>query len=557
MSNEKKEIYLEALVRGILSKSENLGENKAGKKSFFSFSRILLTIFFSTIVITFIFRPKDVLGTKGFFSTLFPNYREVEYEKINTTFKDVKGSDEAKTELVEIVNYLREPEKYLKLGAKLPKGVILVGPPGTGKTLLARAVAGEANVPFFYTSGSEFDEILVGEGAKRVRALFKNAKANAPCIIFIDEIDSIGSTRVLSSIHPYANQTINQLLTEMDGFNKNEGIIVIAATNRFDDLDKALLRPGRFDIHVFCKKPDLAGRKEMFDLYLSKITHKGVDVEKLARSTMSFTGADIENLVNQAALKAATEGYNFVMQKHLEDAKDRVLMGPARIKGKVPNEKVNKYTAYHEAGHTLVAIFTSYAKPLNKVTIIPRGNSLGHASFIPKEELYQTTKAELLAELDVCMGGRVAEELIFGSENITTGAHNDLKRATEIAKALVQQFGMSENIGLRDYTNLNNKEILSQHMSEKIDQEIDRIMKESYERAKKILTTRQTEHKRLAEALLEYETLTLEEVERVIEGIPLTRKPTEIFSDKEYEKKKIAKSLDTSPVVAEGSGNFV
>jgi len=313
------------------------------------------------------------------------------------------------------------------LGGKLPKGVLLVGPPGTGKTLLARAVAGEAGVPYFHAAGPEFDEILVGQGARRVRDLFKAAKLRAPCVIFIDEIDSVGAKRSNSVIHPYANQTINQLLSEMDGFHQNEGVIVLGATNRRDDLDKALLRPGRFDVEVQVPVPDFTGRKEILDHYLHKIKlADDVDVEMLARGTTGFTGADLENLVNQAAVRGAIEGASAVTTKYLEQARDKVLMGPER-KSRIPDEEANRITAYHEGGHTIVAHYTQDSHPLHKVTIIPRGPSLGHTAYIPEKERYHVTKSQLLAMMDVAMGGRAAEELVFGLEKITSGASSDLK----------------------------------------------------------------------------------------------------------------------------------
>ncbi|VDK52520.1 unnamed protein product, partial [Cylicostephanus goldi] len=355
--------------------------------------------------------------------------------------------DEAKQEVEEIVSYLRDPERYSRLGGRLPKGVLLVGPPGTGKTLLARAVAGEAQVPFFHTSGSEFDEVLVGQGARRVRDLFDKAKARAPCIIFIDEVDSVGSKRVSNSIHPYANQTINQLLSEMDGFNRNEGVIVIAATNRVEDLDKALLRPGRFDVRVTVPKPDLAGRIDIFDFYLQRVVHSpNVDPRILAKGSTGFTGADIENMVNQAALKAAKECAPEVTMQHLDEARDRILMGPARTGGRIPDEEANRNTAYHEAGHTLVSLYTKHSTPLHKVTIIPRGQSLGHTATLPEKDEYQMTKGQLLAALDVMMGGRVAEELVFGEDMVTTGAADDLKKATMLAIQMVKAFGMSDKV---------------------------------------------------------------------------------------------------------------
>lgn len=345
---------------------------------------------------------------------------EVDPEDINISFEDVKGCDEAKQELKEVVEFLKNPDKFSNLGGKLPKGVLLVGPPGTGKTLLARAVAGEAGVPFFHAAGPEFDEVLVGQGARRVRDLFKAAKDRAPCVIFIDEIDSVGAKRTNSVLHPYANQTINQLLSEMDGFHQNEGVIVLGATNRRDDLDAALLRPGRFDVEVVVPTPDYAGRHEILTLYLEKVLHKDVDVPLLARGTTGFTGADLENMVNQAALRAAIDGAETVSMKHLESARDKVLMGPER-KMRLPDEEANRITAYHEGGHAIVAYYTKESHPLHKVTIMPRGPSLGHTAYIPEKERYHVTKQQLLAMMDTMMGGRAAEEIIFGPEKITSG----------------------------------------------------------------------------------------------------------------------------------------
>lgn len=414
--------------------------------------------------------PKVLLGKTN----------EVHPEEIDVTFEDVRGCEEAKTELEEVVEFLKNPERFSKLGGKLPKGVLLVGPPGTGKTLLARAVAGEAKVPFFHAAGPEFDEVLVGQGARRVRDLFSAAKLRAPCVIFIDEIDSVGSKRTNSVLHPYANQTINQLLAEMDGFRRNEGVIVLGATNRRDDLDKALLRPGRFDVEVQVPVPDLKGRKEILELYLSKVKFaRDVDSEVLARGTTGFTGADIENMVNQAALRAAIDGSDAVYMKDLEAARDKVLMGPER-KSKIPDEESNRITAYHEGGHTLVALYTKDSIPLHKVTIVPRGHTLGHTAYIPDKERYQVTKSQMLASLDSLMGGRAAEELIFGPERITTGASNDLKRATEIAKQMVKEFGMSDKVGVRTFDDDHNSLVvvndLSSSTAEMIDSEIKRIL---------------------------------------------------------------------------------
>ncbi|KAL4103678.1 hypothetical protein QTP88_019023 [Uroleucon formosanum] len=459
----------------------------------------------------------SIFGTM--FKIQLTNQIEVNSEEITVTFNDVKGVDEAKQELRDIVEFLKNPTKFSSLGGKLPKGVLLVGPPGTGKTLLARAVAGEAGVPFFHAAGSEFDEILVGQGARRIRDLFKSAKEKSPCVIFIDEIDSVGAKRTNSVLHPYANQTINQLLTEMDGFHQNQNIIVLGATNRRDDLDRALLRPGRFDIEVDVPLPDYAGRKQIIDLYLKKILSKDIDVDLLARGTSGFTGADIENMVNQAAVKAASDGEKTVSMKYLEISRDKILMGPEK-KSKIPDEEANTITAYHEGGHAIVAYFTKDSHPLHKVTIMPRGSSLGHTAYIPAKEEYHVTKARMLALMDTMMGGRAAEELIFGPEKVTTGASNDLKQATNIATRMVKELGMSDKVGLRTHESQSNEIMnfndLSPATNELIDNEIKRIMQESYERAKSILNVHQKEHKLLAEALLKYETLDAEDIKALL-----------------------------------------
>lgn len=402
-------------------------------------------IFLDEIIFSIIYIFFLLLGGT-FRRVIFGDTNEVLQEEIDVTFNDVKGVDEAKQELQEIVEFLKNPEKFSSLGGKLPKGVLLVGPPGTGKTLLARAVAGEANVPFFHAAGPEFDEILVGQGAKRVRDLFATAKQKAPCVIFIDEIDSVGAKRTNSVLHPYANQTINQLLTELDGFRQNEGVIVLGATNRRDDLDKALIRPGRFDVEIQVSLPDFEGRKEIIQLYLGKIKYsQDVDLDVLARGTVGFTGADLENLINQAALRAVIDGLNEVPMEYIENSRDKVLMGPEK-KSRIPDEDANKITAYHEAGHALVAFYTKDSHPLHKVTIIPRGPSLGHTAYIPEKESYHVTKGQMLATMDTLMGGRVAEELIFGPEKITTGASSDLKKATKMAASMVKDWGMSEKV---------------------------------------------------------------------------------------------------------------
>uniref|UniRef100_A0A8B9HC09 ATP-dependent zinc metalloprotease YME1L1 n=1 Tax=Astyanax mexicanus TaxID=7994 RepID=A0A8B9HC09_ASTMX len=433
----------------------------------------------------------------------------------NVTFEHVKGVEEAKNELQDIVEFLRNPQKFTSLGGKLPKGVLLVGPPGTGKTLLARAVAGEADVPFYYASGSEFDEMFVGVGASRIRNLFKEAKASAPCVIFIDELDSVGGKRIESPMHPYSRQTINQLLAEMDGFKPNEGVIVIGATNFAEALDNALVRPGRFDMQVTVPRPDVKGRTEILNWYLKKIVvDPDVDAEIIARGTVGFSGAELENLVNQAALKAAVDGKETVTMKELEFAKDKILMGPERRSVKI-DRKNKTITAYHESGHAIVAYYTKDAMPINKATIMPRGPTLGHVSLLPENDQWSETRAQLLAQMDVSMGGRVAEELIFGGENITTGASSDFDGATKIAKMMVTRFGMSDKLGVMTYSDL------SKHSPETqaaVEQEVRVLLQDSYERAKKILKTYSKEHKILADALLTYETLDAKEIQMVLEG---------------------------------------
>ncbi|XP_041824224.1 ATP-dependent zinc metalloprotease YME1L1-like isoform X2 [Melanotaenia boesemani] len=433
----------------------------------------------------------------------------------NVTFEHVKGVEEAKNELQDVVEFLKNPQKFTILGGKLPKGILLVGPPGTGKTLLARAVAGEADVPFYYASGSEFDEMFVGVGASRIRNLFKEAKANAPCVIFIDELDSVGGKRIESPMHPYSRQTINQLLAEMDGFKPNEGVIVIGATNFAEALDNALVRPGRFDMQVTVPRPDVKGRTEILNWYLSKITtDSAVEAEIIARGTVGFSGAELENLVNQAALKAAVDGKEMVTMKDLEFAKDKILMGPERRSVEI--DKKNKtITAYHESGHAIVAYYTKDAMPINKATIMPRGPTLGHVSMLPENDRWSETRAQLLAQMDVSMGGRVAEELIFGDDYITTGASSDFDGATKIAKMMVTRFGMSDKLGVMTYGDVTKQ---SPETQAAIEQEVRLLLKDSYERAKNILKTYSKEHKKLADALLTYETLDAKEIQTVLEG---------------------------------------
>ncbi|XP_014100906.2 ATP-dependent zinc metalloprotease YME1L isoform X1 [Bactrocera oleae] len=505
-----------AFAEGYLAATNSDESPKSGKtmKYLKVFQQLLVIVVFIGIFLSLFSSSNGSMFSR----IQLGNQVEVDPEEIHVTFDDVKGCEEAKQELKEVVEFLKNPEKFSNLGGKLPKGVLLVGPPGTGKTLLARAVAGEANVPFFHAAGPEFDEVLVGQGARRVRDLFKAAKQRAPCVIFIDEIDSVGAKRTNSVLHPYANQTINQLLAEMDGFHQNAGVIVLGATNRRDDLDQALLRPGRFDVEVVVSTPDFTGRKEILSLYLAKILHDEIDLDMLARGTSGFTGADLENMINQAALRAAIDGAETVTMKHLESARDKVLMGPER-KARLPDEEANLITAYHEGGHAIVAYYTKESHPLHKVTIMPRGPSLGHTAYIPEKERYHVTKAQLLAMMDTMMGGRAAEELVFGVEKITSGASSDLKQATSIATHMVKDWGMSEKVGLRTFDNAKGlvaAESLGPNTVEIVDAEIKRILNESYERAKAILRKHTKEHKALAEALLKYETLDAEDIKAIM-----------------------------------------
>lgn len=439
----------------------------------------------------------------------------------NVTFEHVKGVEEAKQELQEVVEFLKNPQKFTALGGKLPKGILLVGPPGTGKTLLARAVAGEADVPFYYASGSEFDEMFVGVGASRIRNLFREAKGNAPCVIFIDELDSVGGKRIESPMHPYSRQTINQLLAEMDGFKPNEGVIIIGATNFPEALDNALIRPGRFDMQVTVPRPDVRGRTEILKWYLNKIKFDvSIDPAVIARGTVGFSGADLENLVNQAALKAAIDEKDMVTMVELEFAKDKILMGPERRSVEI-DHKNKTITAYHESGHAIVAYYTKDAMPINKATIMPRGPTLGHVSMLPENDMWSETRSQLLAQMDVSMGGRVAEELMFGTEHITTGASSDFDNATKIARMMVTKYGMSEKLGVMTYSDTGK---LSPDTQAAIEQEVRALLKDSYERAKSMLRSHAKEHKSLAEALLTYETLDIKEIQMVLEGKPLEPK---------------------------------
>lgn len=448
--------------------------------------------------------------------------------KNRVTFKDVAGVDEAKEELVEIVNFLRDPKKYTRLGGRIPKGVLLVGPPGTGKTLLARAVAGEAGVPFFTISGSDFVEMFVGVGASRVRDLFEQGKKNAPCLIFIDEIDAVGRHRGagMGGGHDEREQTLNQLLVEMDGFESNDGVILIAATNRPDVLDPALLRPGRFDRRVVVNKPDLNGRLAILEVHAKRTPLAGeVDLEKVARGTPGFSGADLENLVNEAALIAARDNKNKLDMLDFERARDKVLMGSER-RSMVISEKDKKITAYHEAGHALVAKMLPGGDPLHKVTIIPRGMALGITMTLPQQDRLNLSKTEAKNMIAYAFGGRAAEELVFNE--ITTGAGNDIERATELARSMVCEWGMSDVLGPLAYDKREGPVFLglqgnrareySDAKAQEIDQEVSRLVQEGYDRACSILKDNRAALDAIAEALLEKETIDGEDVDILVRG---------------------------------------
>ncbi len=454
------------------------------------------------------------------------------------TFEDVAGIDEAKAELEEIVDFLKDPQKFQRLGGKIPKGCLLVGPPGTGKTLLARAIAGEANVPFFTISGSDFVEMFVGVGASRVRDMFEQAKKNAPCIVFIDEIDAVGRHRGagLGGGNDEREQTLNQLLVEMDGFESNEGVILIAATNRPDVLDPALLRPGRFDRQVVVPNPDIGGREKILKVHMRKVPlAPDVDARVLARGTPGFSGADLANLVNEAALRAARVGKRLVTMADFEYAKDKVLMGTERRSMAMTDEE-KKLTAYHEAGHALVSLHVPKSDPLHKVTIIPRGRALGVTMQLPERDHLSHTKLYLESRLAILFGGRIAEEIIFGAENVTTGAANDIQVATQMARGMITAYGMSDRLGRVRYQ-ANEQEVFlghavtqTQNVSEAtaqvIDQEVRRLIEEAEGKARTILTERLEELHTIAKALLEYETLSNDEIGQILRGEPVVRDET-------------------------------
>ena len=452
--------------------------------------------------------------------------RRYDEDKVKVTFKDVAGADEAKQELEEVVEFLKHPQKYNELGAKIPKGVLLYGPPGTGKTLLAKAVAGEAGVPFFSISGSDFVEMFVGVGASRVRDLFEQAKKSAPCIVFIDEIDAVGRQRGagLGGGHDEREQTLNQLLVEMDGFGANEGIIMIAATNRPDILDPALLRPGRFDRQIVVDRPDIKGRQEILKVHVKgKPIGQDVQLNVIAQRTPGFTGADLSNLVNEAALMTARKNKKVINMPEMEEAAERVIMGPER-KSRVISDKEKRLTAYHEGGHTVVGMLLDNTDPVHKVTIIPRGRAGGYTLSLPKEDRYYATRSEMLDELKVLLGGRVAEALVL--KEISSGASNDLQRATTLARQMICEYGMSENIGPVTFGHRQDQVFLgrdiarekdySEEVAAEIDKEVRSFIEDAYAATEKLLSENIDKLHIIAQALIEKETLEAEEIQELL-----------------------------------------
>ena len=478
--------------------------------------------------------------------------------KKKVTFDDVAGIDEAKEEVQEIVEFLRDPRKFMRLGGKIPKGALLIGPPGTGKTLLAKAIAGEANVPFFTISGSDFVEMFVGVGASRVRDMFEQGKKNAPCIIFVDELDAVGRSRGagLGGGNDEREQTLNQILVEMDGFETNEGVVIIAATNRPDVLDPALLRPGRFDRQVVVSLPDIVGREQILKIHAKKISlGPDVKLKTIARGTPGFSGADLANLVNESALLAARKNKRIVTMQEFEDAKDKVMMGAER-KSMVMTEDDKKLTAYHESGHAIVALNEKASDPIHKATIIPRGRALGVVWTLPERDKYSHSREYLEANISKAMGGRIAEELIFGHDKVTSGAASDIQMATKLAKDMVTRFGMSNELGPLTYgenedevflgRSITRHQQMSEETAKKVDSEIKKIVDAGYKRAKKILTEKIDDMHKLAKALILYETLTGDEITDLILKNK-SPKRTEDLKEDENDKTSALGSLGLKP----------
>ncbi|ADG09202.1 ATP-dependent metallopeptidase FtsH/Yme1/Tma family protein [Caulobacter segnis] len=525
------------LVNRMVAKNADV-KFKSGSISFLAILIQLLPILLIVGVWLFFMRQMQG-GAKGAMGFGKSKARLLTENKNRITFEDVAGVDEAKEELQEVVDFLKDPAKFQRLGGKIPKGALLVGPPGTGKTLIARAVAGEAGVPFFTISGSDFVEMFVGVGASRVRDMFEQAKKNAPCIIFIDEIDAVGRHRGagLGGGNDEREQTLNQLLVEMDGFEANEGIILIAATNRPDVLDPALLRPGRFDRQVVVPNPDVSGREKIIRVHMKNVPLAAdVDVKTLARGTPGFSGADLANLVNEAALMAARKNRRMVTMSDFEQAKDKVMMGAER-RSMAMNEEEKKLTAYHEGGHAIVALNVPLADPVHKATIVPRGRALGMVMQLPEGDRYSMKYQQMTSRLAIMMGGRVAEELIFGKENITSGASSDIKAATDLARNMVTRWGYSDVLGTVAYGDNQDEVFLghsvarTQNVSEEtarmIDSEVKRLVQYGLDEARRILTEKIEDLHTLGKALLEYETLSGEEIAGVLKGVAPKREEEE------------------------------
>jgi cell division protease FtsH len=562
---------IENLVNGMLDKGVEVNARDANSSSWLghiiSWTPIVIMIAF----LIFFMRQMQGSGNRALsFGKSKAKLSSSQQKKV--TFKDVAGVDEAKEELQEIIDFLREPQKFQKLGGRIPKGVLLMGPPGTGKTLLARAISGEANVPFFSISGSDFVEMFVGVGASRVRDLFEQGKKNAPCIIFIDEIDAVGRHRGagLGGGHDEREQTLNQLLVEMDGFESNEGVILIAATNRPDVLDPALLRPGRFDRRVVVSLPDVAGREGVLKVHTSRIPlANDVNLSILARGTPGFSGADLANMVNEAALNAARRGQKVVKMADFEEAKDKVLMGAER-RSMIMSDHEKRTTAFHEAGHALVASFIDKADPIHKVTIIPRGMAMGVTMLLPETDRHSHDREYVEAMIAVKMGGRIAEEIVLNQ--LTTGAHDDLEKATELARKMVCEWGMSEKMGPLTFGRREEQVFLGRDIARhqdysedtaiQIDQEVKRIVEQNYARARNILTQHRALLERVAEALLEREVLDAEEVRMLIEGIPLKAResvdevaPEKADAAKEKESKEKERKTALTPPILQNPGS--
>jgi cell division protease FtsH len=551
----------EALVEKLLAQGVEVSAQEANGSSWIAHLINWFPILIMVGFLVFFMRQMQGSGNRALsFGKSKAKLSSSQQKKV--TFKDVAGIDEAKEELQEIIDFLTEPQKFQKLGGRIPKGVLLMGPPGTGKTLLARAISGEANVPFFSISGSDFVEMFVGVGASRVRDLFEQGKKNAPCIIFMDEIDAVGRHRGagLGGGHDEREQTLNQLLVEMDGFESNEGVILIAATNRPDVLDPALLRPGRFDRRVVVSLPDIKGREGILKVHTNRIPlASDVDLSILARGTPGFSGADLANLVNEAALNAARFGQKAVGMGDFEDSKDKVLMGAER-RSMIMSEEEKKTTAYHEAGHALVAALIPEADPIHKVTIIPRGMALGVTQLLPESERYSHSKKYVEAMIAVKMGGRIAEELFLNQ--ITSGARDDLEKATELARKMVCEWGMSDRLGPMTFGRKEEQVFLgrdivhqqdySEDTAIKIDGEVKRIAERNYERAKELLTKNRPLLQRVAETLLEREVLDAEEVKMVIDGVPLkerTPAPSQTTPEQKPEAKGEEKKAPLTPPI--------